>query len=94
MNAGAKESLQSLCEELGFPGLDNELCAFVDGKEFLQLKGRVTRQEKRLTELERQLNEVLSGKRKTAEEGERDLKTEVRDWLKSVIIQCRPVMRR
>ena len=66
------EELKSLCNELGFRGLDKELRAFrgetgsasVDLQEFLRLKEHVTRQDKRFLELERQLNEVLSWKRK------------------------------
>ena len=66
------EELQNLCKELGFRGLDKESLAFhgetgrdsVVLKEFLQLKDRVTRQDKRLTELERHLNKVLSWERK------------------------------
>ena len=66
------EELQNLCEELGFRGLDKQFRRFrgdtgsdsVDLKEFLQLKERVTRQEKRLTELEHQFNKVLTWKGK------------------------------
>ena len=46
------EELQNLCKELGFPGLDKELCPFrgeagsgsADLKEFLQLRECVMRQ--------------------------------------------------
>ena len=66
------EELQNLCEELGFRGLDEELRAFrrgtgsnpVESNEVLHLKERIARQEKRLTELERQLSEVLRRNRK------------------------------
>lgn len=53
----------------GFRGLDEELRIFHREKEFLQLKkGCVTRQDKRLTEIERQLSTALSWKRKMESE--------------------------
>lgn len=65
------DELQKLCKELGFSGLDKQFGAFrgetvshsVDLKQFLQLKERVTRQDKRLTEVQHQLNELLIWKR-------------------------------
>ena len=63
------EELRELCKELGFRGLDKELHAFrgndsVDLQEFLQLKERVARQDKHLSEIQRQLSELLTWKRK------------------------------
>ena len=60
--------LQSLCKELGFSGLDKQFRAFQPKtgnislyvKELLMLKERVTRQDKLLTEIQRQLSEVLN----------------------------------
>ena len=67
------EELQGLCRELGFTGLDDQFRAFrgependsVDSREVLLLKERVMRQEKRLTEMQHQLNELLTWKRQT-----------------------------
>ena len=65
------DELRSLCEELGFKGLVTEFRAFRGGrgresdlKEFLQLKELVMRQQKCLIEVQGQLKEVLSWKRK------------------------------
>ena len=63
-------------EELGFSGLQEQFRAFrgdvggnsVGLKEFLQLRECVTRQDKRLTELERQLSKLLNLRRKTESE--------------------------
>ena len=68
--------LQSLCRELGFSGLDKQLGEFRDKpgdvtsnvKEFLLLNERITRHDKRLAEIQRQLNDILSWKLKTEAE--------------------------
>ena len=68
--------LQSLCRELGFSGLDKELREFrqdpnpetFDTKDFLSLKERVAGHDKRLLEIQRQLHELLTWKRKTEPE--------------------------
>ena len=86
------EELQNLCKELGFQGLDKQLRAFtgetvsdsVDLKEFLQLKERVKRQDKRLTEIEHQLSEVLSWKRKTESEMPKSVSSELESLEKKV----------
>ena len=70
------EELQNMCRELGFTGLDKELHAFrgktwndsVDAREVLQLKERVMRHNKLLSEIQRQLSEVLRWQRKTETE--------------------------
>ena len=65
------EQLDSLCRELGFSGFDKELQAFTeavpredafDVREVLLLKERVMRHDKRLAEIQHQLNELLSWK--------------------------------
>lgn len=70
------DELKNPCKELGYAGIDTQLrelraktgSGMVDIKEFLLLKERVTRQDKRLIEMKRQLNELLSWKRKTESE--------------------------
>ena len=64
------DELRSLCSELGFTGLDGQLHAFrgsseisPDLKELFQLREYVKRQDKRLTELQHQVQELLSWKR-------------------------------
>ena len=59
--------LRSLCEELGFSGLDKQLNAFRSdppGSDYVDIKERVTRQDKLLAEIQRQFKEILNWKNK------------------------------
>ena len=67
------DELRALVQELGFAGIDQELRAFVaDGtqeagdmkRELLQLRERAMKQDNALTEIQRQLNELASKKRR------------------------------
>lgn len=67
------DELMALVQELGFAGIDRELRAFVvDGtqeagdmkRELLQLRERAMKQDKALMEIQRQLDELASKKRR------------------------------